>query len=276
MLSPHLEPWYELPSSLVSHSLVLCGDWSRTSFSQVNNLVGPTANVMSFPTAEEIDICVSYSAMVVYELLLFAFALWAGIRCSRDPSPENRIGIRSLRVVLIQGNVMYFLAWVPLPLAYRPLTDTNSIWLYLIVFLTVSLAAPVSYRLHFRRTTNLTTLVGPVPRYLNKPRMFPACYYWLSDDLAHSKCGIVVAYQHECLAMLFKRKLLSRSLPWSYYFYSYLWWYSIIHTIFHRFLAHTCIVRCMHMFPPNEVNLGEVAESFKNNFQETLFLVLTT
>ena len=48
--------------------------------------------------------------MVAYELLLFSLALWAGIRLSRCPFPENRIGARRLTAILIQGNVTYFLA----------------------------------------------------------------------------------------------------------------------------------------------------------------------
>ena len=48
--------------------------------------------------------------MVAYELLLFSIALWAGIQCSRCPFPEIWIGTRRLRGILIEGNVMYFLA----------------------------------------------------------------------------------------------------------------------------------------------------------------------
>ncbi|KAL4076996.1 hypothetical protein V8B97DRAFT_1364547 [Scleroderma yunnanense] len=50
-----------------------------------------------------------YGVILLYEFLLFSFALWACIQCSRHPFAINRIGVRSLRVVLIQGNVMYFL-----------------------------------------------------------------------------------------------------------------------------------------------------------------------
>lgn len=108
---------------------VSSGTLIRITIFIVNNVLSPTANVASFPTSEEIDIYLSYSAMGVYELLLFSFALWASIQCLRSPSPANRIGTRSLRVVLIQGNVMYFLA----------------IWLYLVVFVTVIIAAPAQY-----------------------------------------------------------------------------------------------------------------------------------
>ena len=127
-------------------------NWLRTLLFQVNSLFTPTTNVTAFPITEEIDTYLSFSAMVSYELLLFSLALWAGIQRSRCPVPENRIGTRRLRDILIQGNVTYFLAWVPPLLVYWALTDINSILLCLLVFLTVSLTASVGCRVDFRRT----------------------------------------------------------------------------------------------------------------------------
>lgn len=127
-------------------------NWLRTLLSQVNIVSIPTASVTAFPTTEEIYIYIGYSAMVAYELLLFSLALWAGIRLSRCPFPENRIGARRLTAILIQGNVTYFLAWVSPPLVYWALIDIDSIWLCLLVYLTVSLTASVGYCLDIRRT----------------------------------------------------------------------------------------------------------------------------
>ncbi|KIM55847.1 hypothetical protein SCLCIDRAFT_280149 [Scleroderma citrinum Foug A] len=108
----------------------------QSSIFDVNIVSIPTASVTAFPTTEEIYIYIGYSAMVAYELLLFSLALWAGIRLSRCPFPENRIGARRLTAILIQGNVTYFLA----------------IWLCLLVYLAVSLTASAQY---LGVTTNL-------------------------------------------------------------------------------------------------------------------------
>ncbi|KIM55844.1 hypothetical protein SCLCIDRAFT_281460 [Scleroderma citrinum Foug A] len=109
----------------------------QTSIFDVHNVFISTANVAAFPTTEKIYIYLGYSVMVAYELLLFSLALWAGIQRSSCPFPENRIGTRRLRDILVKGNVMYFLG----------------IWLCLIlVFLTVSLTAFAQY---LGVTTNL-------------------------------------------------------------------------------------------------------------------------
>ena len=45
-----------------------------------------------------------------YELLLFVFALWMAIQVFRNFSPTNWIGVGRLKIILIKGNIMYFLA----------------------------------------------------------------------------------------------------------------------------------------------------------------------
>ena len=52
---------------------------------------------------------VSYFAAFIFELVLFFLALWAGVQCSREPSSTNRFGARHLRLILVEGNALYFL-----------------------------------------------------------------------------------------------------------------------------------------------------------------------
>lgn len=96
----------------------------RLSISEVNHLLSLTDNVTTLPASYTIDIYVGYSATLLYEFLLFSFALWAAIQCSWRRS--NQIGARHLRVILIEGSVMYFLV----------------MFLFLLVCVTVSLASP--------------------------------------------------------------------------------------------------------------------------------------
>ena len=53
---------------------------------------------------------IGFSVSFAYDLLLFSLALWAAIQCLRRSSPATWSGARHLRVILIEGNVMYFLA----------------------------------------------------------------------------------------------------------------------------------------------------------------------
>ncbi|KAL4076599.1 hypothetical protein V8B97DRAFT_2083277 [Scleroderma yunnanense] len=82
----------------------------RVSIFQANNAVNQTATVLAtFPASETIDIYVNAAALLLYEFLLFSLALWAAVQCSRRSLAENQIGARNLRIILIEGNVMYFL-----------------------------------------------------------------------------------------------------------------------------------------------------------------------
>ena len=58
---------------------------------------------------QHIDLYIIFSVGFTYELLLLSLALWAAIQCSRCSSPATRNGARRLRVILIEGNVIYFL-----------------------------------------------------------------------------------------------------------------------------------------------------------------------
>ncbi|KAL4071465.1 hypothetical protein V8B97DRAFT_476915 [Scleroderma yunnanense] len=80
----------------------------RISIFEANNLFNQKVSFTGFPATEAINIYINYAGVFLYECLLFFFALWAGIQCSRCPSVTRGIGAR-LRVILIQGNVVYFL-----------------------------------------------------------------------------------------------------------------------------------------------------------------------
>ena len=51
-----------------------------------------------------------FSAVYIFELVLFFLALWIGIQYFRNASSTNQIGARRLRLILVEGNVLYFLA----------------------------------------------------------------------------------------------------------------------------------------------------------------------
>ena len=53
---------------------------------------------------------VSYSASPIFELVLFFLALWIGIQCFKGAAASNQIGARRLRLILVEGNALYFLA----------------------------------------------------------------------------------------------------------------------------------------------------------------------
>ncbi|KAI5986176.1 hypothetical protein EDD15DRAFT_2200243 [Pisolithus albus] len=56
---------------------------------------------------------VNYGTIVVYEIILFSLAVSAAVRRYREkpgPSPVNRRGAKRLADILIEGNVVYFLA----------------------------------------------------------------------------------------------------------------------------------------------------------------------
>ncbi|KAL4076529.1 hypothetical protein V8B97DRAFT_2083015 [Scleroderma yunnanense] len=83
----------------------------RVSIFQANSAVNQAATLpAAFPASETIDIYVYNAISLFYEFLLFSLALWATIRYYRCSLAANQIGARNLRVVLIEGNVMYFLA----------------------------------------------------------------------------------------------------------------------------------------------------------------------
>ena len=68
----------------------------------------PQATGNSF--AEDINVYIIFSVGFTYELLLLSLALCAAIQSFRCSSPATWNGARHLRVILIEGNVIYFLA----------------------------------------------------------------------------------------------------------------------------------------------------------------------
>ncbi|KAL4079443.1 hypothetical protein J3A83DRAFT_1098554 [Scleroderma citrinum] len=116
----------------------------RISIFEANNLFNQKVSFTGFPATEAINIYINYAGVFLYECLLFFFALWAGIQCSRCPSVTRGIGAR-LRVILIQGNVVYFLVTL----------------LYLLGWLIVSLVVPSEYALLLPSFgLSLSTIIG--------------------------------------------------------------------------------------------------------------------
>ncbi|KAL4071989.1 hypothetical protein J3A83DRAFT_2949140 [Scleroderma citrinum] len=102
----------------------------RLSIFQANNTVNQAVEIVTaFPASETIGIYVNYMALLLYEFLLFSLALVAAIQCSKHSSATNQVGTRDLRVILIEGNVMYFLGTL----------------LHMVSYLIVSLTFPEEY-----------------------------------------------------------------------------------------------------------------------------------
>ncbi|KAL4076522.1 hypothetical protein V8B97DRAFT_1941550 [Scleroderma yunnanense] len=108
----------------------------RLSIFQANNTVNQAVEIVTaFPASETIGIYVNYMALLLYEFLLFSLALVAAIQCSKHSSATNQVGTRDLRVILIEGNVMYFLGTL----------------LHMVSYLIVSLTFPVGCKIHSKR-----------------------------------------------------------------------------------------------------------------------------
>ncbi|KAL4068088.1 hypothetical protein J3A83DRAFT_3811153 [Scleroderma citrinum] len=112
----------------------------RHNIFEVNdfNLIGP---VTTYPTTDTTNIFISYSITTFYEFLLFSLALWAVIQCHGCPSFANWTRAHSLRAILIEGNLTYFLVSL----------------LYTISYWVISLTLPVGFQIH-SKTTILTIL----------------------------------------------------------------------------------------------------------------------
>ncbi|KIM55889.1 hypothetical protein SCLCIDRAFT_1220873 [Scleroderma citrinum Foug A] len=82
----------------------------------VISIIRTTGNIL----VEDVDI-IGFSVSFAYDLLLFSLALWAAIQCLRRSSPATQSGARHLRVILIEGNVIYFLALLLYLLIVMPL-----------------------------------------------------------------------------------------------------------------------------------------------------------
>ncbi|KIK27392.1 hypothetical protein PISMIDRAFT_183767 [Pisolithus microcarpus 441] len=81
--------------------------------------------IVAYPSAAR-KAYVNYGAIVVYETILFSLALSAAVRRYREkpgPSPANRSGAKRLTDILIEGNVVYFLACVQILTLYPTKSD---------------------------------------------------------------------------------------------------------------------------------------------------------
>ena len=159
---------------------------------------------------------VSYSAAFIFELVLFFLAFWAGVRCSRGPSSSNWFRARHLRLILVEGNALYFLAWVE-SLVHHTLTDVHRQLAYQAVYLVVSFTSSVRRQLS-HETTNMITLVASIYQYRIQCLSFPIHRCRLLSYLAYSSCSCDIVFHHACLTKEFERtEPFNHSLSWSNY-----------------------------------------------------------
>ena len=100
----------------------------------------------------------SFSAVYIFELVLFFLALWIGIQYFRNASSTNQIGARRLRLILVEGNVLYFLAWVS-SFVHHALTNIHRLMVYQAVYLTVVFTSSVRHYLsHETQPDNVSSI----------------------------------------------------------------------------------------------------------------------
>ena len=135
---------------------------------------------------------VSYAACFIFSLVSFFLAVWAGVQCSREGPSTNWIGARRLRLILVEGNALYFLGWVS-SLVHHILTDIRRTLvlqgIYLGVFFTSSVRRCLSHD-----TPNPTTLVASISRHHNQCLSFSIHHCRLLSHLAHSSCSRGVGF----------------------------------------------------------------------------------
>ena len=168
-------------------------------------------------TADTLITYASYSASPIFQLVLFFLALWVGIQCFRSTPSTSGIGARRLRLILVEGNALYFLAWVQSPCLSYAGTDTHRLLIYQAVFLVMTSTTSVGHDLS-HETPNMRTLVASICYYFNEFLDLPAHHYRLSAHLAYSNCIHSVIFYHACLTKEFERtELFNHGLSWSNY-----------------------------------------------------------
>ena len=192
-------------------------------------------------TADTLITYASYSASPIFQLVLFFLALWVGVQCFRSTPSTSGIGARRLRLILVEGNALYFVAWVQSPCLSYTGTDTHRLLIYQAIFLVVMSTTSVGHYLS-HETPNLRTLVASICYYFNEFLGLPAHNYRLSARLAYSSCIHSVVFYHACLTKEFERtELFNHSLSWSNYLWrnpiritsistDFYWWYYLLNT----------------------------------------------
>lgn len=108
------------------------------------------SNISAYPSAAR-KAYVNYGAIVVYETILFSLALSAAVRRYREkpgPSPANRSGAKRLTDILIEGNVVYFLANTLYAIFYFVVSLTlPSEWLFGVLTVGFALTSTIGCRL---------------------------------------------------------------------------------------------------------------------------------
>ncbi|KAI6045435.1 hypothetical protein EDC04DRAFT_59176 [Pisolithus marmoratus] len=93
---------------------------------EVSELLDVVDHLVAYP-AEASNIYINYGAIIAYECLLFALAVYAAIRRYREeraPLPVNLKKMRDLRTILISGNVAYFFGTLLYVIAYSVVSLT--------------------------------------------------------------------------------------------------------------------------------------------------------
>lgn len=134
-------------SGLAAEAIVMIVCVALLTISADEILLNLGFKVSAFPDVA-LKIYVNYSAMIACECLLFSLAFAAAVRRHREklgPLPANWNGVKRLKDILIEGNVLYFLV----------------IMLYSIVYLVISLTLPVEWLLGILSLgASFTILIG--------------------------------------------------------------------------------------------------------------------
>lgn len=167
---------------------------------------------------------VVFFTLLSYELLLFLFALWMAIQFSRYFSLTNWTGVGRLKIILIKGNVVYFLVWVLCTIGWLD-SDRHQQNITLCASLLGGDTVYCKFPSSLRTTPNLTALVAWPLHYGNKLCGFPLFDYRHSYYFAYPKCNSLAAISwYECLATWLKRTgLLPCSLSRSHFPYLHPW-----------------------------------------------------
>lgn len=123
---------------------------SLLSLPSDRELLDVGSNISASPSAAR-KVYVNYGTIVVYEIILFSLAVSAAVRRYREkpgPSPVNRSGAKRLADILIEGNIVYFLANTLYAVFYFVVSLTlPSEWLFGILTVGFALTSTIGCRL---------------------------------------------------------------------------------------------------------------------------------
>ncbi|KAI6123397.1 hypothetical protein EDD16DRAFT_647255 [Pisolithus croceorrhizus] len=134
----------------IAESVVMIVCVTLLSLPSDRYLLDLESNISAFPSAAR-KVYVNYGTIVVYEVILFSLALSAAIRRYREkpgPRPAYQSGAQRLRDILIEGNVVYFLANTLYAVFYFVVSLTlPSVWLFGVLTIGFALTSTIGCRL---------------------------------------------------------------------------------------------------------------------------------